>query len=672
MTEKKEQDELKSDFVHKSIEDTHTYFTSKKNPVIASSDNLEWFEISPQSQDFRKTISRTPEIANKEIRQLFKAHQGHPSCFKYLMEKDDNEQNCDSTTSHPSFFGYRKDNDMTIARAQHQNRYFNIDTTPKLVLSAGKMVDLIVASGVGNYLEFKSVDGVFHMTRATPSSPTQSSKYELWRIPSSKADIFNTKLFNAIEKRQLMKIIQYASDYGREVEQGSNILNLNEVELAKGRSLHRPQNKLKEDIALQDVTNQSFVEFLTQQNNKKPLPIRLQQFILHSLCLHSSDTISAHEGLLALFRHINASNRYGTTSFLATVYGTSEFSQAFCRLSAVWGGIFMLGRRVTGVLRSKSGDSNSDEKHDRLHAVMLDGGKMVACDHLVCDEHLTQTIHSAIGASLHKSEDCNVSSSSRVLVQRTSVCNGCIVEETLAHTGVIVIPPHTLEIGNEEAIFVIQEGYNTLTSPAGCFVIYLLTYITNQNYSDEELQVKANTVMDCAIASLLSLNNVKKSELLYATCINQNIVPCDLAYNTTNTTISNLHAVSARNEHLVYIHDSVVQAERIIRAMYPSENLYFPPKDDDQEDDEEQHAADTSEGDDAADDHTDPNPSGSDVAGGGGGGGGKETDAVEGDGSLNKEVEDHNQDNASKDAIVELEAGDDAGIGGKEISVTSI
>lgn len=215
-------------------------------------------------------------------------------------ENSANMHTFDATTSHPCFFGYRRDHQHTVARLLYDSRSFQIDSTPKLLLSAGKMVDSIISSGVGHYLEFKSVESLFYVAaKATNKSAskvvskevhekneedlaTSAALLKLWRVPCCKKDIFNTKLFTALEKRSLMKLMQFAVDHGR-AKDGLPVTTLNESELAQGRSLFRPQNKLappagggsaaKETAEKEEEENEkTFFEFL----NESTVPARLQ------------------------------------------------------------------------------------------------------------------------------------------------------------------------------------------------------------------------------------------------------------------------------------------------------------------------------------------------------------------------------------------------------------
>ena len=54
-------------------------------------------------------------------------------------------------------------------------------------------------AGVGNYLEFKTVDAIYYIREGGEG---------VVRVPSSKADIFTSSLLHALEKRALMKFLQ--------------------------------------------------------------------------------------------------------------------------------------------------------------------------------------------------------------------------------------------------------------------------------------------------------------------------------------------------------------------------------------------------------------------------------------------------------------------------------
>ena len=98
---------------------------------------------------------------------------------------------------------------------------------------------------------------------------------------------------------------------------------------------------------MNELKSTSFIRFMQQPPHT--LPMDLVYMIYYALCLQSdsitseeSSSISAYHGLTILYNHIQSLNRYGKTAFLYPLYGIGELAQAFCRMSAVWGGMYML------------------------------------------------------------------------------------------------------------------------------------------------------------------------------------------------------------------------------------------------------------------------------------------------------------------------------------------
>lgn len=65
------------------------------------------------------------------------------------------------------FFKDQKDIDSSIAEMNlfadllKASRSYNLDSTPKLLGSRDSLVETLIGSGVGRYLEFKSVDDIY-------------------------------------------------------------------------------------------------------------------------------------------------------------------------------------------------------------------------------------------------------------------------------------------------------------------------------------------------------------------------------------------------------------------------------------------------------------------------------------------------------------------------------
>lgn len=543
--------------------------------------------------------------------QVRRAVEGSPVCFGYLMEKIESEEVINDhsfSREHPCFFGYQKDKKMTFLRMMQHSRQFNIDSMPKLLLSAGKMVDMIIASGVGHYLEFKSVDSLYYV-----SSSKQSTI--MHRVPSSKSDIFNSKMFSALEKRMLMKLMQAAVDLGRRQE-GLPVETLNETELAQGRALFRPQNKdtkfsgLSVD-AIEAHPEKSFREFLKDSS----VNATLVPFVTHGLSLEPYAECSASRALDSLYRHINASGRYGQTSFLMPIYGTSEFTQAFCRLSAVWGGVFVLRDTVDCVFVTKEKDASTTFTGDvTVRAVKLHSGKTVACSHIVCDDgadtaylwkqnlfaqdsdsDLSQSRDGgASGVAMWRLVQRHVFSDTSILPVDTESATGDDHSESTK--GVIIIPPNTEHLGNAHAVYVVQLDSSAMVSPPGVFILYLMTYIDPSGDEEQDSATSAQ-LMERATALLKTISGNTGAgskagnavcegfnELMFSTFLHPPVPRLETSNEAWSTDLqrkypSNVVPCDSRRENVMYIHEAAVQAEAIFRRICPDLDMFADRED---------------------------------------------------------------------------------------------
>ncbi|KAL7441106.1 hypothetical protein ACHAXH_008467 [Discostella pseudostelligera] len=184
---------------------------------------------------------------------------------------------------------------------------FCFDITPNLLYASGDAVDGLVKSEVSEYLEFKSLKGLYLLTEDQKSSMTTKGRrghgrstaqekpnncdgddvtavdkrLAIYRVPCSKADVFRSELLSPIDKRRLMKFLQLILDYGMATQGGGDdqsssnpvddasdnqnrgdeaddnhvnantnpdlgedtVKSVNERYLHRGRALSRPQNK---------------------------------------------------------------------------------------------------------------------------------------------------------------------------------------------------------------------------------------------------------------------------------------------------------------------------------------------------------------------------------------------------------------------------------------------
>ena len=222
---------------------------------------------------------------------------------------------------------------------------FNIDITPQLIRCGGPMVDALRSSGVAAYLEFKPIALHAYHEGGNKSFESPLADSLVRRVPCTKGDIFKSSTISLIEKRQLMKFLQSCAAMQGTLEP--------EIVLPP-QALAAPDAPPTPPPAI----GSTFSEFCESSRLSPALRDMATYALIHypgpvtSTAGGASQALkvpSARDGIRDVCRHIRSLGKFGSTAYLAPLYGTSELPQAFCRLCAVWGGTYMLTRGACAV-----------------------------------------------------------------------------------------------------------------------------------------------------------------------------------------------------------------------------------------------------------------------------------------------------------------------------------
>ena len=436
-----------------------------------------------------------------------------------------------------AYFGKGKEEIVPLGVFQYKEfiesrqRSFALDLSPVLLHANGDAVDGMINSGVSDYCEFKSVIGLhLFMKHVQKKAGAKSNKEEsmasLSRVPCSKRDVFQTKLLSPMDKRRLMKFLQIASDYAvamsspavpsstceedenQENSKGGNdveeevVTSLNERQLQQGRSLYRPQNKTvaTSDLEVLEKCIQEGMDFDTYLSKHHKLSDHMKKIVIHAMSMgsHSTD-YSTKAGMNDLTRHLQSLGKYGGTAFLATIYGSGELSQAFCRSAAVHGGTYLLRRRPKSISIDESGkacgvvvngfsfDDSEEEKPTFIAAPNIIVPKRMLKKELNLDE-----LASSTGMRVYR---------------RISILRGKLVtnEEGNADVGndqrhIIVIPPGDVHIGNQRVIngITLDESVNIaprdFKDDFDLTILYLSTISRDMDGGEKLLQKAAKSL----------------------------------------------------------------------------------------------------------------------------------------------------------------------------------
>eukprot|EP00158_Paraphelidium_tribonemae_P006227 Partr_v1_DN27735_c1_g1_i4_m67044 putative RAB escort protein len=299
-------------------------------------------------------------------------------------------------------------------------RGWEIDIGPKLLLSNGPMVDLLVSSGVSRYLEFKLLPHLF--------LSSFHKRDEWFRMPFSKEDVFVDKSIPLMKKRKLMKII-----------------------------------KCLLDVELDDSVDkqQDLCQYLRAQGlDEESIYVHM-----YAVCNHqghvSKFSIPLGQGIAYTKMHVQSVARFGHSPYLIPLYGTGELAQAFSRVAAVYGATQILnpasysldGQNLSFTLESSI--ANEEPRSFKFEPLV----SVVSSDFTQSVETSEFAIHHSIAII-----DFVLTLSCPQMKERPH--NADLPENVFA----FIIPPSD---ANEVATYAVHYSDSTAHAPAGNFILHL-------------------------------------------------------------------------------------------------------------------------------------------------------------------------------------------------------
>ncbi|XP_069068758.1 rab proteins geranylgeranyltransferase component A 1 isoform X1 [Pleurodeles waltl] len=413
--------------------------------------------------------------------------------------EDAGENLVEATTQAPCPQSARK---LTYADIIREGRKFNIDLVSTILYSRGLLIDLLIKSSVSRYVEFKNVTRIltFH-----------EEKVE--QVPCSRADVFNSKQLTMVEKRMLMKFLTFCSDYEQHPEE------------------------------YQDFMDYTFSDFL----KAKKLSPNLQHFILHSIAMVSL-TASTGMGLKATQHFLLSLGRYGNNPFLFPLYGMGEMPQCFCRMCAVFGGIYCLRHSVRSLL--------VDKESKRCKAVIDSSGKRINCcyfiveDSYLADENCRSVIYRQLSRA--------------VLITDRSI----LKSDSDQQISVLRMPS---EDPTQPTVSVVELCSSSMTCMGGTYLVHLTCSSVKTAKEDLEHVVQKLFTPYTEIETEESENETEKPKILWIMFYNMRD-SSEIDRECYEDLPSNVYVCSGPDAS--FGNDNAVkQAESIFHQMYPTEEF---------------------------------------------------------------------------------------------------
>jgi Rab GDP dissociation inhibitor len=205
-------------------------------------------------------------------------------------------------------------NEIMYLHTTGASRDYNVDLVPKFITASGLMVKMLLHTDVVRYLEFKQIDGSFVFRGG-----------KVHKVPCTGQEALASSLMGLFEKRRCQKFLEFVQNYEKEDPKTHNKLDL---------SKKTPKELMAKDFGLEADT----IDFLG-----------------HSLALYLNDDYLERPGecftlVERMKLYAESLSKYGKSPYIYPLYGLGELPQAFARLSAIYGGTYMLNKPVDEVI----------------------------------------------------------------------------------------------------------------------------------------------------------------------------------------------------------------------------------------------------------------------------------------------------------------------------------
>jgi len=192
------------------------------------------------------------------------------------------------------------------------NRDYNVDLVPKFIMASGILVKMLIHTDVTRYLEFKSVDGSYVVKGKS-----------VHKVPATDTEALKSPLMGMFEKRRAKKFFMFVQEWEADNPKTHQGMNLDTL----------PTSEVFKYFGLSDDTI---------------------DFVGHALALHRDDEYiskPARETVERIRLYVDSLARYQKSPYIYPLYGLGELPQAFARLSAIYGGTYMLSKPFEGLVK---------------------------------------------------------------------------------------------------------------------------------------------------------------------------------------------------------------------------------------------------------------------------------------------------------------------------------
>ncbi|XP_077565468.1 rab GDP dissociation inhibitor beta [Stigmatopora nigra] len=228
-----------------------------------------------------------------------------------------------------------------------KGRDWNVDLVPKFLMANGQLVRMLLITQVTRYLDFKVIEGSYVYKGG-----------KIYKVPSTESEALKSSLMGIFEKRRFKKFLVFIANFDE-----------NDPKTMEGVLPHKTTMReifekfgLGQDVI--DFTGHSLALYRTDEYLEMP-------------CLESINRIKLYSESLA---------RYGKSPYLYPLYGLGELPQGFARLSAIYGGTYMLNKPIEEIVM----------ENGKVVGVKSEG-EIARCKQLICDPSYLMSATEKVG-----------------------------------------------------------------------------------------------------------------------------------------------------------------------------------------------------------------------------------------------------------------------------------
>lgn len=205
--------------------------------------------------------------------------------------------------------------DKKIDEKYGPSKDWNVDLCLKLIMAHSDLVGMFVSTGVTRYIELKQVGGSYVMQGSS-----------LYKVPITEYEVLKSGTLGIMQKKRMYSLVSDA----------------NKCDFSKNQvpSYFKPETPMLEVF------------------ERYKLSPETRHLVGHVIALYQTDDFLNGPCIDTYKRMENYSlslSRFGKSPYIYPMYGLGEIPQAFARLSAVYGGTYMLKTPVDEIIKDENG-----------------------------------------------------------------------------------------------------------------------------------------------------------------------------------------------------------------------------------------------------------------------------------------------------------------------------